>query len=215
MLTGSLTKWAAPCQAGPCQAQAETEVGLDLAMLLLGVLKSCAFTTHRQACTHTRAHAYTHTWSHCSLYVCVRMFPRMFWLLLTKQGILLGKLHLSKSPAVILTNEPWKSEEVCVLMFVQPCICVCGFTPVYFYSSTGTYYKDDTQMAGVHVVLAFLQKQLACRSLIDTDQKMDQRSGKKNLFLFPEVIRETLLKIWICTSRLTWCWVLFKVTLTT
>lgn len=66
------------------------------------------------------------------------MFPRMFWLLLTKQGILLGKLHLNKSPAVILTNEPWKSEVVCVLMFAQPCICVCGFTPVYFYSSTGT-----------------------------------------------------------------------------
>ena len=35
MLTGCLTKWAAPCQACPCQAQADTEEGLDLAMLLL------------------------------------------------------------------------------------------------------------------------------------------------------------------------------------
>lgn len=39
-----------PCQAWPCQAQAETEEGLDLAMLLLllllAVLKSCTFAAH-------------------------------------------------------------------------------------------------------------------------------------------------------------------------
>lgn len=33
MLTGRLTKWATPCQVCSCQAQAETEEGLDLALL--------------------------------------------------------------------------------------------------------------------------------------------------------------------------------------
>lgn len=116
MLTGSLTKCAAPCQVCACQAQAETEEGLDLAMVLLGVWKSCAFT--HNACKDKDAYIMA------LQPLCVRMFPRMFWLPLSKRGILPGKLLLSKSPAVILTNEPWKSEEVCV------CVCVCLYSHV-------------------------------------------------------------------------------------
>lgn len=98
-------------------------------------------------------------------------------------------------------------------MFVEPCICVCGFTPACVFSpehKRRVRHQDDTQMAGVHVGFFFLlfQKQLACHSLIDTDQKMDQsqlRSVPVNLSLFPDVIVKTLLEIWKCTRRFARC----------
>lgn len=81
----------------------------------------------------------------------------MFWLLLTKRGILLGKLHLSKSPAVILTNEPWKSEEVCVYVCAAMHLCLWIHACVLLLEHKHTNHKDDTQMADVHAFFAFFK----------------------------------------------------------
>lgn len=92
-------------------------------------------------------HTRTHARSTRSPWACVsESFPGMFWLLLTKRGILLGKLHLSKSLAVILTNEPWKSEEMCVYvcngmhvgLWIHTCVCVC----VFFLEHKHAHHED-------------------------------------------------------------------------
>lgn len=108
--------------------------------------------------------------------LCVRMFPRMFWLPLSKRGILPGKLLLSKSPAVILTNEPWKSEEVCGCV----CVCVCLYSHVCLrIRACGFLLVHKHSMCTIRMTyrwlvykrISFFDKQQACQSLIDKNQK--------------------------------------------
>ncbi len=225
MLTGSLTKWAAPCQACPCQAQAETEEGLDLAMLLLGVLKSCTFTPQRHTrslvCVHTHTHTHTHIYMVAlqPLSVCQNVSQDVLapanqardsaWQTPPQQE---SSCHLDK-----WTLEEWGGVCVCVCvgmcMFVQPCICVCGFTPVCFCSSISTCIVRMTHRWLMYMWF-FAFSKAAGLSILDWYRSENGSEPAEVSFCEPlSIPRKTLLKI--CTSCLAWRWVLFKVTLAT
>lgn len=141
-------------------------------MLLLAVLKRCTLCACRDTlarpCAHKRR---DHTATSKCMSDC---FPGMFWFPLTGRGILLGKLHLSKSPAVMLTNEPWTSEVcVCVSLQNHARISLNLHSSIFSWNISMQIMRMTCRWL-VYMRCLLSAQQLACLCLIVISQKMDQ-----------------------------------------